>query len=117
MEPALFLLFAAVAVICAINVVVQRHPVSSALALIGVMAALAVEYLLLGAQFIFAAQVIVYAGAIMVLFIFVIMLLNAGSERRTHGSLIARLLGAPLLACCWASSAAWCMSPSGAAPS
>ncbi|MGD0200296.1 MAG: NADH-quinone oxidoreductase subunit J [Bryobacteraceae bacterium] len=98
MEPALFLLFAAVAVVCAINVVVQRHPVSSALALIGVMAALAVEYLLLGAQFIFAAQVIVYAGAIMVLFIFVIMLLNAGAERRTHGSVIARLFGGPLLA-------------------
>jgi NADH-quinone oxidoreductase subunit J len=98
MDPILFLIFAAIAVVCAINVVVQRHPVSSALSLIGVMAALAVEYLLLGAQFIFGAQIIVYAGAIMVLFIFVIMLLNAKAERRTHGSWMARIAGVPLLA-------------------
>ncbi len=97
MDPILFLLFAVIAVVCAINVVVQRHPVSSALSLIGVMAALAVEYLLLGAQFIFAAQIIVYAGAIMVLFIFVIMLLNAKAERPTHGSKIAHFGGVPLL--------------------
>jgi NADH-quinone oxidoreductase subunit J len=78
-------------------VVVQTHPITSALSLIGVMASLAVLYLLLGAQFIAAAQVIVYAGAIMVLFIFVIMLLNAGHERRTRGSFLARLIGPPLL--------------------
>ena len=59
---------------------VQTHPISSALSLVGVMGSLAVLYLLLGAEFIAAAQVIVYAGAIMVLFIFVIMLLNAGAE-------------------------------------
>ena len=81
-DPILFLIFALIAVVCAINVVVQTHPISSALSLIGVMGSLAVLYLLLGAEFIAAAQVIVYAGAIMVLFIFVIMLLNAGAETR-----------------------------------
>ncbi len=96
MTPIAFLIFAAIAVICAINVVVRTHAVSSALALIGVMASLSVLYLLLGAQFIAMAQVFVYAGAIMVLFIFVIMLLNAGAEQRPHGAWMARLLGAPL---------------------
>jgi NADH-quinone oxidoreductase subunit J len=97
MDPILFLVFAGIAVACGISVVLQTHPISSALSLIGVMGSLAVLYLLLGAQFIAAAQVIVYAGAIMVLFIFVIMLLNAGRERRTRGSFMARLLGPPLL--------------------
>jgi NADH-quinone oxidoreductase subunit J len=97
MDPVLFLIFAAVAVICGIGVVVQTHPISSALSLIVVMASLAVIYLLLGAQFIAAAQVIVYAGAIMVLFLFVIMLLNAGRERKSEGSLVARVAGVPLL--------------------
>ena len=50
------------------------------------MTSLAVLYLLLGAEFLAAAQVIVYAGAIMVLFTFVVMLLNAGREERTLGS-------------------------------
>ena len=97
MDPILFLIFAAIAVVCGITVVVQTHPITSALALIGVMGSLAMLYLLLGAQFIAAAQVIVYAGAIMVLFIFVIMLLNAGRERKTRGSFLARLIGPPLL--------------------
>ena len=97
MDLFLFLLFAIIAVVCAINVVVQTHPISSALSLVGVMGSLAVLYLLLGAEFIAAAQVIVYAGAIMVLFIFVIMLLNAGAETRKGRSVMAQLLGAPLL--------------------
>ena len=80
MDVILFLIFALIAVVCAINVVVQTHPISSAVSLIGVMGSLAILYLLLGAEFIAAAQVIVYAGAIMVLFVFVIMLLNAGAE-------------------------------------
>jgi NADH-quinone oxidoreductase subunit J len=54
-----------------------------------------VLYLLLGAEFIAAAQVIVYSGAIMVLFTFVIMLLNAGKEERTHGSRLAYVAGFP----------------------
>jgi NADH-quinone oxidoreductase subunit J len=95
MDVILFLIFALIAVICAINVVVQTHPISSALSLVGVMGSLAVLYLLLGGEFIAAAQVIVYAGAIMVLFIFVIMLLNAGSETRKGRSYL--IPGAPLL--------------------
>ena len=69
----------------AVNLLAQRHPINSALSLIAVMAALAGEYLLLGAEFVAAVQVIVYAGAIMVLFVFVIMLLNAGEEERDQG--------------------------------
>jgi NADH-quinone oxidoreductase subunit J len=97
MDVILFLIFATIAVICGINVVIQSHPISSAISLIGVMGSLAVLYLLLGAEFIAAAQVIVYAGAIMVLFVFVIMLLNAGAETRRGRSLTVQLLGVPLL--------------------
>src|SRR5258705_5930839 len=95
MDVILFLAFAAIAVVCAINVVVQTHPISSALSLIGVMGSLAILYLLLGAEFIAMAQIIVYAGAVMVLFIFVIMLLNAGAETKRGRSLTAQLLGVP----------------------
>jgi NADH-quinone oxidoreductase subunit J len=59
------------------------------------MTSLAVLYLLLGAEFLAAAQVIVYAGAIMVLFTFVVMLLNAGREERTMGSRTWRAVGFP----------------------
>lgn len=98
MDTILFFLFAALAVVCGINLVIQTHPISSALSLIGVMGALAALYLLLGGEFIAAAQLIVYAGAIMVLFVFVIMLLNAGSERKTLKNTSARWFGVPLLA-------------------
>jgi len=97
MDVILFLIFAVIAVVCAINVVVQTHPISSAISLVGVMGSLAVLYLLLGAEFLAAAQVIVYAGAIMVLFVFVIMLLNAGAETKKGQSLMALFLGGPLL--------------------
>jgi NADH-quinone oxidoreductase subunit J len=96
MDVILFLIFALIAVVCAINVVVQTHPIASAVSLIGVMGSLAILYLLLGAEFIAAAQVIVYAGAIMVLFVFVIMLLNAGAEVRRGRSFMVQLLGVPL---------------------
>lgn len=97
MDVTIFLIFAIVAVVAAINVVVQTHPISSALSLVAVMGSLAVMYLLLGAEFIAMAQVIVYAGAIMVLFVFVIMLLNAGAEVRRGRSLMAQLMGVPSL--------------------
>jgi len=98
MEDVLFfLLFAAFAVGCAINLVLQKHPISSALSLVGVMGALALLYLQLGGEFIAMAQLIVYAGAIMVLFIFVIMLLNAGIERKIKGRLWPTFAGVPLL--------------------
>lgn len=98
MDGALFLIFAGIAALCGFNVVFQRQPIASALSLIGVMGSLAMLYLLLGAQFIAAVQVIVYAGAVMVLFVIVIMLLNAGAERPTGTSLVASLLGGPVLA-------------------
>src|SRR6266545_1695447 len=91
----LFLFFGAICVAGAINLLVQRHPINSALSLVVVMASLAAEYLLLGAEFVAAVQVIVYAGAIMVLFVFTIMLLNAGEEERSKGSRVAILLGIP----------------------
>jgi NADH-quinone oxidoreductase subunit J len=97
MDVVIFLVFAIIAVVCAINVVVQTHPISSAISLVGVMGSLAILYLLLGAEFLAAAQVIVYAGAIMVLFVFVIMLLNAGTETRMGRSFTVQLLGVPLL--------------------
>jgi NADH-quinone oxidoreductase subunit J len=97
MDVILFLVFALIAVVCGTNVVLQSHPIYSAMSLIGVMGSLAVLYLLLGAEFIAAAQVIVYAGAIMVLFVFVIMLLNAGVETRRGRSFVAQLLGIPVL--------------------
>jgi NADH-quinone oxidoreductase subunit J len=97
MDAILFLIFAAIAVICGLNLVIQRHPISSALSLIGVMAALAALYLLLGGEFIAAAQLVVYAGAIMVLFVFVIMLLNADAERRPKFRPWGKYFGAPML--------------------
>src|SRR5271155_87369 len=97
MDIFFFLLFAFIAVVSAINVVLQRHPIASALSLIGIMSSIAVLYLLLSAEFIAMAQIIVYAGAVMVLFIFVIMLLNAGSEVRRGRSWTSQILGAPAL--------------------
>src|SRR5512142_482643 len=91
----LFFIFAALAVGGAINLLVQRHPIASALSLVVVMGSLAGEYLLLGAEFVAAIQVIVYAGAIMVLFVFTIMLLNAGEEEHTKGSKAALIVGVP----------------------
>ena len=95
-QLAAFLVLAAIAVAGAISLILQRHPIHSALSLIVVMAALAGLYLLLEAEFIAAIQIIVYAGAIMVLFVFVIMLLNAGVEERTRLSGMARYVGVPL---------------------
>ena len=91
----LFLIFGGICLAGAVNFLLQRHPVNSALSLIVVMGALALLFLLLGAEFVAAVQVIVYAGAVMVLFVFVIMLLNAGEEERTRGSRVALWLGVP----------------------
>lgn len=94
----LFSVFGLICVAGAVNLLVQKHPINSALSLVVVMTALAVLYLLLGAEFLAAAQIIVYAGAIMVLFTFVVMLLNAGREERTLGSRAAKALGFPAVA-------------------
>jgi NADH-quinone oxidoreductase subunit J len=92
----IFFALAALAVIGAISLIVQREPIHSALSLIVVMVALAGLYLLMGAEFVAAVQIIVYGGAIMVLFVFVIMLLNAGEEERTNFSKLATFAGIPL---------------------
>jgi NADH-quinone oxidoreductase subunit J len=98
MHLILFIVFAGFCLAGAINLLLQSHPINSALSLIVVMTSLAVLYLMLGAEFLAAAQVIVYAGAIMVLFTFVVMLLNAGREDRTLGSRAACRLGFPAVA-------------------
>ena len=95
MHLILFFVFAGFCLAGAINLLIQSHPISSALSLIVVMTSLAVLYLMLGAEFLAAAQVIVYAGAIMVLFTFVVMLLNAGREARTRSSHAAWVVGFP----------------------
>jgi len=95
MHLILFLIFAGICLAGAINLLVQTHPINSALSLIVVMISLAVLYLMLGAEFLAAAQIIVYSGAVMVLFVFVVMLLNAGREERTLGSKAARRVGLP----------------------
>jgi NADH-quinone oxidoreductase subunit J len=78
MTEAIFYVFAAFAVLSATLCILQRSAVSAALWLVSTMFSLAAIYVLLGAQFIAAIQVLVYAGAVMVLFLFVIMLLNLG---------------------------------------
>jgi NADH-quinone oxidoreductase subunit J len=95
MQIALFIIFGLLAIAGALNLLMQKHPINSALSLIVVMMSLAVLYWSLGAEFLAAAQVIVYSGAIMVLFVFVIMLLNAGEEEQTKASKAASIAGFP----------------------
>lgn len=97
MELTIFAGLALVAGVSALLVIVQRHAVYSALFLIVTMGALAGIYILLAAYFVWVIQVIVYAGAIMVLFLFVIMLLDIGREQDPwappdRGRIVAALL-------------------------
>jgi NADH-quinone oxidoreductase subunit J len=99
-----FYLFGVIALVSALAFVTRKSPVAAALWLVNVMFCLAAEYVLLGAEFIGAIQVLVYAGAIMVVFLFVVMLLNLGhadetTDIRTQGwRLTAGLVGAAMLA-------------------
>src|SRR5258707_15200729 len=81
LERALFIVFSVIAVASALNILLQRNPMYGALSLIGTLLSLSALYLTVRAQFIAAIQIVVYAGAIMVLFIFVIMLLNVPKEQ------------------------------------
>ena len=92
----IFFVLAGLAVFGAVALILQSHPIHSALSLILVMLSLAGLYLLMGAEFVAAVQIIVYGGAVMVLFVFVIMLLNAGEEERTSFSKLATFAGVPL---------------------
>ena len=101
MTEVVFYTFAAIAVLSAMLCILQRSPMASALWLVSTMFSLAAIYVLLDAQFIAAIQVLVYAGAIMVLFLFVIMLLNLGhaeSDIRGPSTVAAALVIVGLLA-------------------
>jgi len=101
MTEVIFYIFAAFAVLSAALCILQKNPVSAALWLVSTMFSLAAIYVLLNAQFIAAIQVLVYAGAVMVLFLFVIMLLNLGqtqSDIRGPSSIAATLVIVGLLA-------------------
>ena len=78
---ALFFLFAGLAIMCAISTVYHKNPLYSAISLIGVFVSLSVLYVTLAAPFIAAVQILIYAGAIMVLVVFVIMLLNMDEDK------------------------------------
>jgi NADH-quinone oxidoreductase subunit J len=82
LQQVLFFVLAATAVVAALGVIFNRNAVYSALSLLVNFASLAVFYLMLNAQFIAMVQIVVYAGAIVVLFLFVVMLLGAGGETR-----------------------------------
>ena len=107
MEQFLFFLLSLSAIAFAVGVVVVKSPMKSVLSLLGSFVALALIYLLIGFQFLAAAQLLVYAGAIMVLFLFVLMLLNLsdvnsifdaprrvlGQKRVTASAVVAAALG------------------------
>ena len=80
MDLIVFYLFAFIAVLAALGMVLLRNPVHSTLSLAAVFVSLAAMYVLLSAPFIAVAQVMIYAGAILILFVFVIMLLNPGTD-------------------------------------
>ncbi|HEV2086033.1 MAG TPA: NADH-quinone oxidoreductase subunit J [Gemmatimonadales bacterium] len=101
MTEVVFYIFAAAAVISAALCILQKSPIAAALWLVSTMFSLAAIYVLLNAQFIAAIQVLVYAGAVMVLFLFVIMLLNLGhaqSDIRGPSTVAATLVIVGLLA-------------------
>ena len=77
---ALFFLFAGFAIMCAISMVYHKNPLYSAISLVGVFISLSCIYITLAAPFIAAVQILIYAGAIMVLVVFVIMLLNLDDQ-------------------------------------
>lgn len=103
LELIVFLILAAAAIVSAVLMITRKNPVTSALYLVFDFFIIAVLYLFLRAQFIAVIQITVYAGAIMVLFLFVIMLLNLGEDKLLKWKLnstrtIASLLGLVLLA-------------------
>jgi len=99
-----FYLFGLLALACALMFVTRKSPVAAAIWLVGTMFALAALYVMLDAQFVGVMQVLVYAGAIMVVFLFVVMLLNLGQPadlndiRGKWGRLLAGFVGLGLVA-------------------
>ena len=106
LEPILFAILAVMAVVSALMVITRKSPISASMFLVMHFVTLGGLYLLLNAQFMAAIQILVYAGAIMVLVVFVIMLLNLGSEeslsekmtsRESIGVLLSMLFGGALI--------------------
>jgi len=97
MTESLFFVFAAMAIVSALMVILNRNPIYSAVSLVITLFSLAGIFLLLEAYFLAAVQIIVYAGAIMVLFLFVIMLLNPGKEAKFLSPTNPRILIITLL--------------------
>src|SRR5689334_22970108 len=93
MSPLLFYFFAALTLIFGVAVVVNRNPVASALSLVVSFLGLAALFVGLDAYFIAVIQVLVYAGAVMVLFLFIVMLLNIQAEARRKVNLTAYVGG------------------------
>jgi len=104
METLFFLIVAATALVASILVITSKNPLNSALSLIMTFFCLATLYVMLEAPFMAAIQIIVYAGAIMVLFVFVIMLLNVRTEsarRGKHALFLGTMTGLLLLIQTW----------------
>ena len=83
----LFYFLSFLAILCGLMVILEKNPIHSVLYLVITFFAIAGHYILLNAQFLAAVHIIVYAGAIMVLFLFVIMLLNLNKETEPHKSI------------------------------
>ena len=96
-EKILFIIFAFFAVVGGLGTITRKNVVHALLMLVFTFLNVAAIFFLTQAYFLAVVQVLVYAGAIMVLFVFVIMLLNAGTESKKGRSLVAQALGAPLL--------------------
>ena len=115
----LFYLFGAVAVIASLLVISQRNPIYSVLLLIASFGALSGLYVLLDAPFVAVTQIVVYAGAIMVLFLFVVMLLNAPHEETEHDARLhafrrpGPLRFGAVLAAALATELAWALTRAG----
>lgn len=92
LAPLYFGLFAAVAVLCGLGLIICRHPINGAINLIGTMLALSGIYALLDSPFLAVLQVLVYAGAIMMLVVFVIMVLNQARDHLVPGLTLSALL-------------------------
>ena len=89
----LFYIFSAFALICGVMILISRNPVNSAMFLVLTIASLAGLFVLLEAFFLAAIQVLVYAGAVMVLFLFVIMLLDLKAEERRKIKIVGFVAG------------------------
>lgn len=87
----LFYFLSFLAILCGLMVILEKNPIHSVLYLVVTFFTIAGHYILLNAQFLAAVHIIVYAGAIMVLFLFVIMLLNLNKETEPHKSITAKI--------------------------